>query len=371
MALNQISMNPAKAPDHFYDTPPKPEQTWQDKLLLGLNIANGIAGIYDHVESGKQNSSKNELNKNELTNKQNNVLEAEKAANDIAAGARVYDQPTPGAGEFNQPNGLDDKGNPIYRKLYMSGKPSDGKAPTREVKLRNLDGTEDILIVPDVAGSSYKSAAEIPKVDPNRPFSDTTDLRKEYDNHPITKASNQLVSSYRKIDQAASNKNPTGATDISLIYNFMHMQDPTSTVREGEYASAENAGSVSQRVMNVYNSLLEGQKLEPVQRQNFANEAKSLLETQLEIQGDQDGRFSELAKGRNLKPSDVLDPTFEKYRKKFAESVSLVNKEIDTGTAYAAPSAKAPLTASQIADELLKRAMSGDPALKDYVRARN
>ena len=41
---------------------------------------------------------------------------------------------------------------------------------------------------------------------------------------------------------------------MALIFGFMKTQDPTSTVREGEFATAENArGMVGPHVRRMYN----------------------------------------------------------------------------------------------------------------------
>ena len=37
---------------------------------------------------------------------------------------------------------------------------------------------------------------------------------------------------------------PDAAGDMALIFSYMKMLDPNSTVREGEYATAQDAGSI-------------------------------------------------------------------------------------------------------------------------------
>lgn len=43
-------------------------------------------------------------------------------------------------------------------------------------------------------------------------------------------------------------QDPTGASDLSLIFAFMKMLDPTSVVRESEFAAAASIGSIPQRL---------------------------------------------------------------------------------------------------------------------------
>ena len=49
---------------------------------------------------------------------------------------------------------------------------------------------------------------------------------------------------------------PSNAGDIALIYSYMKMLDPTSTVMQGEYATVQNAGTVPQSVLSYYNKLV-------------------------------------------------------------------------------------------------------------------
>jgi hypothetical protein len=49
----------------------------------------------------------------------------------------------------------------------------------------------------------------------------------------------------------------------------MKSLDPNSTVREGEYANAQNAGGVDAKIRNFYNSATKGTILTPEQRADF------------------------------------------------------------------------------------------------------
>ncbi len=79
---------------------------------------------------------------------------------------------------------------------------------------------------------------------------------------------------FRKVDAAfsritASADKPSAAGDLSLIFNYMKMLDPGSTVREGEFATAQNAAGVDGRVRARLNGLLSGERLTPEQRADF------------------------------------------------------------------------------------------------------
>jgi hypothetical protein len=69
-----------------------------------------------------------------------------------------------------------------------------------------------------------------------------------------------------------------GPADLALIFNYMKMLDPGSTVREGEFANAENAGGAWSKVGVQYNKLLGGARLTPQVRASFLKSAKGLYD---------------------------------------------------------------------------------------------
>jgi len=91
----------------------------------------------------------------------------------------------------------------------------------------------------------------------------------------------RLIDEAEKRIQAVGNK-ATAASDISLIFNYMKINDPGSTVREGEFATAQNAAGVGGKIKNLYNQMLEGTRLNPEQRADFLARAGDLAEAQRE-----------------------------------------------------------------------------------------
>lgn len=75
----------------------------------------------------------------------------------------------------------------------------------------------------------------------------------------------------------------------------MKMQDPKSTVREGEQAMAQNASGVDERVRNLYNSLLRGGKLSPEQVTDFQLTASSIYEQRAAAQKSLEQDFTQRA----------------------------------------------------------------------------
>jgi hypothetical protein len=73
-----------------------------------------------------------------------------------------------------------------------------------------------------------------------------------------------------------SYKDPSPAGDLALIFNYMKMLDPGSTVREGEFASAAASGSFGDRLQSAANKIINGERLSADQRKDFLDRSKSL-----------------------------------------------------------------------------------------------
>lgn len=138
-------------------------------------------------------------------------------------------------------------------------------------------------------------------------FKNEKDLRHDYSQDPITKETKARLSSWTSIDRIA--KSPqTGANDISLIFAYMKMIDPESVVREGEQATARNAGAIPDNIRNLYNRMVRGEDvlLPRKTRANFITEASNLYKAQLTLQGQVDADYRRMAQQYGLSPDNVL-----------------------------------------------------------------
>ena len=132
---------------------------------------------------------------------------------------------------------------------------------------------------------------------------DATTLRKE--------ATTQL-SEYQKFGDAwgrvqEAAMNPSPANDIALIFAYMKILDPTSAVREGEFATAANAGSIPQRVWAKYNKLMRGEELNAEQRNDFLSSAYGLVRSQHRNAQRIVDRYGNLAAGYGVNPKAVAE----------------------------------------------------------------
>jgi hypothetical protein len=144
--------------------------------------------------------------------------------------------------------------------------------------------------------------AEQKKTEAGADFDTEKKLRDEYIGQ--TKDFKVIQSAWRSIK--TSGIEPSAAGDMSLIFGYMKLLDPSSTVREGEYANAQNAGGVPDRVIASYNKIVSGQILSESQRKDFLNQAKKQYDSRL---GEYEGlknSYSDLAKQYKLDPERVV-----------------------------------------------------------------
>jgi len=169
----------------------------------------------------------------------------------------------------------------------------------------------DRLVNP-VTGEVIYEDASAPKFDPK----DVVTARKEFSSLPPVKQFSDQTSAYGRVVASVDDPSPSG--DLALIFNFMKVLDPGSVVREGEFATAQNAGGIDQRTRGLYNRITSGERLTPEQRADFADRATRLYS---EAQGQYQSlaeQYAGFAKQAGL-PVDQVIPDFsyskDLYRK--------------------------------------------------------
>lgn len=141
----------------------------------------------------------------------------------------------------------------------------------------------------------------------------------------------KIRDAYSRIEASASDPSPAG--DLSMIYAYMKILDPGSTVMQGEQASAQNAGGVSEVIRGKYNAIVGGGSLSPKVRADFVARAKKLYKSQERSHGKLKREYRRLAKRQNVDPENVI-----------------VDLSIDGGLVEpSSPTPPAPVTASSAA----------------------
>lgn len=103
--------------------------------------------------------------------------------------------------------------------------------------------------------------------------------------------------------QKVSNTSETAAGDLSLIYGYMKLLDPSSVVRETEQSMAQNAGSFGDKVQNAVSQIMNGKRLTTEQRDGFRNEAEKVFDTYRTKQAKIDAFYQGKARKYGVDPS--------------------------------------------------------------------
>lgn len=178
----------------------------------------------------------------------------------------------------------------------------DAEAFDRAKELEGLKYQHDLGVV----GARTQAAARDPQA-AALSASNIGQLRSQFNSDPAITAAQQVSAAWQKVQNAG--KSDTAAGDVSLIYGFMKIVDPGSTVREGEFATAQNAGGVSDRIRAMYNRARSGQRLSPEIRADFLNQANAIADVHRQQSRAVVDRYRGIAERAGVNPADVIyDP---------------------------------------------------------------
>lgn len=167
-----------------------------------------------------------------------------------------------------------------------------------------------------------------PEPGPGGNFKAGNELRKEFDSLPEVKQFKDVSIAYDKIRSAI--EKPSAAGDVSLVYGYMKLLDPGSTVREGELAMAGQATGIPGQIVNAYNKAVSGERIGDAQRQDFLRQAEGLYRAQKSKYDIAAQRYRDLAGRQNAAPDDVASES-SRYEQKPA-AASAEPKPGDTAT---------------------------------------
>ena len=141
------------------------------------------------------------------------------------------------------------------------------------------------------AGAGRKlTDAEVAKiggyyVEPKKPeetgkpkLGDYDKMSDNFRNEPTVKDYNTVRDSYRRIESSA--RLSSGFGDLAMIFSYMKVLDPGSTVREGEFANAQQAMGQLQKMTNVPRQWWSGTRLTPAGRAGLLSAARELRDAQ-------------------------------------------------------------------------------------------
>lgn len=178
----------------------------------------------------------------------------------------------------------------------VTTKPDDSREMREDQNgvLRYLDGAQEAVF------------PEVERVAPTLANKDRFDQAKVIRGEiaTATKDFTEIANAWDRI--AASASDPSAAGDMALIFNYMKMLDPGSTVREGEYANARNAAGIPERIRRAFNSAKDGEQLTPTMRADFFNQAENIFEAAQGRASSITDEFVRLAESAGLTRDDVV-----------------------------------------------------------------
>jgi hypothetical protein len=183
-------------------------------------------------------------------------------------------------------------------------------------------------------------------------------LRNQFNQDPSYKNAVTIAEQYGNVESAS--RIDTAAGDLKLIFSYMKMLDPGSTVREGEFANAQNAAGIPDQIRNLYNRANKGTRLNPRQRQDFLAQAKSTMDSQRKLLEGVKSRYGGVAQRRGINPEEIVYDPFEVYdQEQESPVVSEALKIIQSGEATLEQALASPNLTPQEKAAIRKRAAGG------------
>jgi len=229
---------------------------------------------------------------------------------DVMAGLRREAQSQPSAQERGRRQGQETLASATAIASGVSGTPDELAENIRT--LSGISGPEaqtDIGKLRQDLGNGFITEEEFARkateVDPDlatQNFKDANTLRDEFINQ--SQDFTKIRDSFARV--RASAEDPSAAGDLAIIFNYMKILDPGSVVRESEFATAQNAASVPERIRAQYNRVLNGERLSDVTRRDFVDRAGRLVQSQIPAHEKLKGEYARLAQSFGIDPTQVI-----------------------------------------------------------------
>jgi hypothetical protein len=214
---------------------------------------------------------------------------------------------------------------PNAPRVVMAGQPKPtGRMATAEDRARlGLPENGSFWIDPDGKPSQISGTGDGAKGDRKA----AADFRKEFNARPEVKEFRDVQTSYNQI-RSLFTGTPSAAGDIAGVFSFMKLLDPGSVVREGEFATAQNAAGVPDIARNAYNRALSGQRLNPKQRADFLAQAEAIYRTRGQRYAELVGEYRGYARDYDIDPDQIAKmPQAPATRQSYPEAVNRAHAE--------------------------------------------
>lgn len=291
----------------------KPFYKDSDRMAMMLSqLSNGFAGMTLRGKSGMD-----KMNNATFANAMGNIKENQTmnflAKNDPKMAEKLMTVPPEYRGEF--------------MKQYISNMGDSGLTDAVKTKMQLAQ-----ILGMDPESDKFESFISGGKSN----WEEASSLRQEFNKDAGTKYFADMTNSFNRMVNSVGTD---AASDMALIFNYMKMLDPGSTVREGEYATARNTTGAAGQVANLYNYLKDGNQLNAAQREAFFNKGKAIYGGALSDYNQLRTQYEDLAASQGL--GDVyLD-----HRRDFDfDSLNFGAETTDAGTTQLNEAQQAELT---------------------------
>jgi hypothetical protein len=129
----------------------------------------------------------------------------------------------------------------------------------------------------------------------------------------------------------ASANDPSAAGDLALIFNYMKVLDPTSVVRESEFAQAARTGAFGERIKAAVESVVSGKRLSDNIRADFLDRSERLYKDAETNQVDLETRFTDISKRSGVNHENVVIPYRTTKTKGKDKAPKAAPKEVNFG----------------------------------------
>jgi hypothetical protein len=176
------------------------------------------------------------------------------------------------------------------------------KQKAQLIKFGQLTGQSELVYSALEQGINKKTGA----TDTSK-LNATLTMQNRYNSNQIVKDFNLAQSKYRDME-AIINTSVKGPADLALVYEFMKALDPTSVVREAEFASAANSGNIFSGQYAKYNGYLTsgGGFLPDEVRESFLDIAEQKFLNRQQEYNNFRGQIKTTATNFGLNPDDII-----------------------------------------------------------------
>lgn len=136
----------------------------------------------------------------------------------------------------------------------------------------------------------------------------STSLRKEFEGLPEVKDYKQALPAYNSIIDAAKRNSPQ--SDINLVYGIAKIYDPSSVVREGEYATIANSANIPEKIKGYAQYLAGGGRFTPEVKAALIKEATGRMKSFEDQFVSAQNNYKTISKNSGADPSLLFPSEF-------------------------------------------------------------